>query len=472
MERIGFVTGSLAEAPLRRLVSQLGNEVGFEAEVFVARISVAALMTASWLKAKIRFENPVNRVIVPGWCTGDLAMLEAELLVPIVRGPKDFRDLPEYFQRPKRPETYGDYNVVILAEINHVNRMSAKQVLLEAQSLVADGADIVDLGCTPGEEWTEITDVVKFLRDAGVRISVDTFNSTEASLATKAGAELVLSVNSTNRKRAVDWGCEVVAIPDAMDESWFETLASTVDYLASQKIPFRLDPILEPIGVGLAASLGRYIETRRRFPQTPILMGVGNVTELTEVDSVGVNALLIGFCQELAIESVLTTQVIHWAKSTVREIDIARRLMKHAVDRGVLPKHLDDRLVVTRAGKPSPITANELEDLKAKIRDRNFRLHVSEGKIHAINRDRHVADSDPFTIFEQLGVEDPSHAFYLGWEMMKATLALQLDKRYVQDEALGWGHLTVEEISHRDRKRQRRPSGSSGDMDAEDADER
>ena len=61
------------------------------------------------------------------------------------------------------------------------------------------------------------------------------------------------------------------------------------------------------------------------------MMGVGNLTELTDVDSAGVNTLLIGFCQELAIGSVLTTAVINWARSSVREIDLARRLAYHAV---------------------------------------------------------------------------------------------------------------------------------------------
>ena len=80
---------------------------------------------------------------------------------------------------------------------------------------------------------------------------------------------------------------------------------------------YRLDPIIEPIGMGFADSLGRYIEMRRRYPDAAIMMGIGNLTEMTEVDSAGVNALLIGFCEELAIGSVLTTQVINWSRTAV-----------------------------------------------------------------------------------------------------------------------------------------------------------
>ena len=79
-----------------------------------------------------------------------------------------------------------------------------------------------------------------------------------------------------------------------------------------------------------------------------MMMGIGNLTELTDVDSAGINALLMGFCQELGIESVLTTQVINWARSSVRECDVARRLAFHSVTNHVLPKHVDDRLVLLR----------------------------------------------------------------------------------------------------------------------------
>src|SRR4029079_19107098 len=138
----------------------------------------------------------------------------------------------------------------------------------------------------------------------------------------QAGAELVLSVNRSNRDAAPDWGCEVVAMPDVI--ATLEGLDETIQFLDTKKVKFRLDPILEPIGFGFAASLGRYLETRRRYPAFPIMMGIGNLTELTDVDSAVGTTLLIGFCQELAIGSVLTTAVINWARSSVREIDLAR----------------------------------------------------------------------------------------------------------------------------------------------------
>src|SRR6185503_4532880 len=98
--------------------------------------------------------------------------------------------------------------------------------------------------------------------------------------------------------------------------------------------PFLVDPIIEPIGFGFAASLGRYLEVRRRHPDVEMLMGIANLTELTEADSTGVTALLIGFCQELGIRNVLATEVIHWGRGAVREAVIAAELMHFAVSRG------------------------------------------------------------------------------------------------------------------------------------------
>ena len=56
------------------------------------------------------------------------------------------------------------------------------------------------------------------------------------------------------------------------------------------------------------------------------------------------------------------------------------------------------------------------------------------------------------TFFDELQRRDPvdpSHAFYLGWEMAKAVTALTLGKNYTQDQALRWGFLTVPEGTHR-----------------------
>src|SRR5207245_6095090 len=182
-------------------------------------------------------------------------------------------------------------------------------------------------------------DAVRALRDAGLRVSIDSFNAAEVEAAVAAGAELVLSINRKNMATARPLferhGCEFVVVPE--EPATLEGLDETVQFLHGAGVPFRIDPVLEPIGFGFAASLGRYLDVRRRYPDAAMMMGVGNLTELTDVDSAGVNVLLAGFCQELGIKSVLTTEVINWCRSCVRELDFARRLVGYAVREQVLP---------------------------------------------------------------------------------------------------------------------------------------
>jgi dihydropteroate synthase-like protein len=243
-----------------------------------------------------------------------------------------------------------------------------------------------------------------------------------------------------------------VAIPDTPEQ--LDSLDRTVETLARWNVPFRIDPILEPIGLGFAASLGRYLDVRRRYPDAAMLMGVGNLTELTDVDSAGINVLLLGFCQELGIRSVLTTEVINWSRSSVREIDLARRLMFHARELGVVPKRIEPNLVLLRDPKLREHGEEGLAELARSIADRNFRLFAERGQIHVLNHQMHLRGSDPFSLFEQMCQReaiDPSHAFYLGYEMAKAVTALTLGKNYTQDQALRWGFLTVPETGHRNR---------------------
>ncbi len=452
-ERLHFVTGKLAEPSLRRVLEDLAPRAGFSYTVEVLNITVAALMTADWVARRIKAPADATRVLLPGLVKGDLQPVREAAAKPVELGPKDLRDLPTHFgQSQGPPSDYGRYDIEILAEINHANRLSREAILSWAERLRSDGADVIDLGCTPGEPWAAIGETVVALREAGHRVSVDSIVSREVAAATAAGAELVLSVNQSNRDAAADWGCEVVVVPD--DPVTLAGLDATVELLTARGVKFRLDPVLEPIGFGFAASLARYHEVRRRYPEAEMLMGIGNLTELTDVDSAGVNVMLLAFCEEVGVRSVLTTEVINWARSSVRECDLARRLVYHAVRQRVLPKHLEPRLVMLRDPRLLEYGEVGLAKLAAQIKDRNFRVFVERGELHLINSAVHLHGRDPFELFTQLLATQPekldaSHAFYLGYELAKAVTALTLGKQYTQDEALDWGFLALPERSGR-----------------------
>jgi dihydropteroate synthase-like protein len=379
--------------------------------------------------------------------------------------------LPEFLGgKSKRPAEYGAHNIQIIAEINHAPRLTLQTILAQARQLAADGADLIDVGCDPGGPWAGVADCVRALRDEGLRVSIDSLDPREIAPAVKAGAELVLSVNSSNRDAAADWGCEVIVLPD--DFPTLGGLDQTVEHLALAKVPLRIDAVLEPIGFGFAASLGRYLEVRRRYPDVEMMMGIGNLTELTDCDSAGINTLLLGFCQEQGIRSVLTTQVINWARTSVRECDLARRLVHYAVGHRVPPKRLEPKLVTLRDSKVLETGEQTIEQLAEGIKDKNYRIFAERGEVHLVSAGLHLTERDPFLLFERLmhpgfggandhhqpAKVDPSHAFYLGYEMCKAAIALTLSKQYRQDESLDWGYLTVEEESHRLKRANATPS--------------
>jgi hypothetical protein len=334
-EVIHFVTGRLAEPSLRKVLEKVSAQAGFEYSIQSLPITVAALMTPDWIAKHIAVPTAATKVILPGYCDGDLTSLQSLTPIPVIVGPKDVRQLPRFFGQEQNAPQLDKWDIDIIAEINHAPRLALAEILEIANSYRSAGATLIDVGCEPNSMWNGVGECVKALIDSGHRVSIDSLNPQEIGPAAKAGAELVLSVNASNREQAIDWGCEVVVIPDDIRD--INSMNSTIEWLCKHNVPLRIDPILEPIGLGFSASLKRYIQTRERWPDAEIMMGIGNLTELTDVDSAGVNLILLAICQELGIRSVLTTQVINWSRSSVKECDIARRLVYHAIHETVPP---------------------------------------------------------------------------------------------------------------------------------------
>src|SRR5207249_918512 len=97
MARTLFVTGKLAEPALRRLLAELGPKAGLDYSIAVLPITVAALASTSWIVRHLTPPADVERILLPGLCQGDMDVFSPWGPMAVERGPKDLRELPDFF---------------------------------------------------------------------------------------------------------------------------------------------------------------------------------------------------------------------------------------------------------------------------------------------------------------------------------------------------------------------------------------
>lgn len=435
-EHILFLTGKLAERQLRRILEEIQPD--FSYTVHQLGLSVAALMTAEMIGRRLKDTFGATRVLVPGRCRGDLEALSADMGIPFQRGPEELRDLPEFFGRKSRPPDLSRYDIRIFAEITDAPKLGTDGILRQAGDYRRAGADVIDLGCLPSTPFAHLEEALTALKGEGHTVSVDSLENDDLLRGGKAGADYLLSLHEESLWIAEEVAAVPIVIPATHGD--LESLDRAIEILNRRGRDFIVDPILDPIHFGFSDSLVRYHRVRQRHPDVEIMMGIGNLTELTHADTAGINAILLGICSELGIRHLLTTQVSKHARRAVKEADLARRVMFAARETNSLPKHIDDGLMALHERSPFPYTADEIRDLASRIHDPSYRIQISPEGIHIFNRDGCRTATDPFALYPDLGVEkDGGHAFYLGVELARAQIAWQLGKRYSQDEALHWG---------------------------------
>ena len=437
MEHIVFLTGHLALPGLERVLNGL-DDAPFSWEVRDLGLQVAALMTCEMVQRRLPRPLQADRLILPGRCRGDVQSLCEHFGLPVQRGPEELKDLPRFFDRAAVPVDLSRWQTAIFAEIVDAPRLTVEQIVQRAQRLAADGADVIDIGCLPDTPFDHLADAVQALKAVGLAVSVDSVNPQELLRGGRAGADFLLSLTLDTLWVADEVAATPVLIPRTPSDE--DSLSAAIELMQQRGRPFLADPILDPIPFGFTRSIVRYQHLRDRFPEVAIMMGIGNLTELTEADTSGINALLLGLCAELEVSAVLTTQVSGHARRAVREADWARRIMHAARQQQMLPKGLSDQLMTVHAKHPYTDTPQEIAATAAAVRDPNFRVQVSEQGLHVYNRDGERRGLGAFELWPQLGLEnDASHAFYMGVELAQAEIAWRLGKRYVQDQPLDWG---------------------------------
>jgi dihydropteroate synthase-like protein len=448
-ERILFLTGRLAQNRLEKVLQGM-EPTTFGWSVLSVGVKVAALMTEPILMRRLPRPIKADRVIVPGRCRADLTRLAQEFGVPFQRGPDELKDLPMFLGRAGAALDLSRHALRIFAEIVDASQLSLKAILARAEVLRVEGADVIDLGCLPDTPFLHLEDAVRELKARGFAVSVDSADADELRRGGLAGADYLLSLTERNLAIAEETGARPVLIPAQHGD--LASLYRAAEDAEKRGLTAILDPVIDPIHFGFADSLWRYREARARLPEAEMLMGTGNLTELTDADSVGVTALLLGICSELAIANVLTVHVGSHTRRTIQEHDAARRIMYAAAADHSLPRGYGRALLQVHDQKPFPYTSREIAEISTQVKDDNYRIEAAEDGIHVYSRGGHFVAQDAFALFDKLGVKtDGAHAFYLGAELTKAEIAFQLGKRYAQDEPLDWGCATDPRAEDRTR---------------------
>jgi len=437
-EHLLFLTGKLAQKRLHSILEEMAP-TEFSYEIRNIGVSVAALMTAQMISRRLKDIKGFDRIIVPGLCRGDLTQASESLGIECVRGTIDLKDLPAFFGRDCKPVDLSQQNVKIFAEIVDAPMVSIENILQRAEKYRRDGADVIDIGCLPDTPFPHLEETIQALHKAGFKVSVDSLEEDDLLRGGKAGADYLLSLKESTLWIAEEVDSIPILIPETHGD--MESLYRTIETFAEKDRLFYADAILDPIHFGFTESVIRYHELRQNCPDIKIMMGVGNLTELTEADTTGINAMLFGMISEMDLNAVLATEVSPHCRTAVKEADMARRIMFAAKKDSSLPKGLDSSLLGMHARKPFSYNSEEIHEFYQDVKDPSYRVQVSEEGIHVYNRDGIESSVNPFELFPSLDLlqEDAPHAFYMGVELGRAQIAWQLGKPYMQDEELDWG---------------------------------
>jgi len=518
-----LVTGLLAEKTVKRYA----KESNIETSVLTLKVPVAALLAPEQIAKALKKTDArdFDVILVPGLIRGDTSVIADSVGKPVFKGPRYAADLPtvldalgrvklstvtpacdllreELRQKALREleaveknrdallqkpgniligelAVGKDFPMRVLAEIVDAALMPSDEIQRLAKHFVKMGADVIDVGMVAGESRpSDARRAVEAVKKAvNVPVSIDTLDPDEIREAVAAGADLILSADAGNVEQIAPFAADVavVVIPTNQREGYFP--AKTEDRIRFleeiMKKAKRLgmkrligDLILEPSYV--LESLVAFRDFAVRNPDVPLFVGVSNVTELFDADSIGVNALLTHLSAEVNASMLLATEKSSKAKGSVREEVIASKMMFLAKKRGSVPKDLGIDLLVLKDKRKHEEAYDKAMEAEAQVTLANeeaapalldpcgvFRITVDRNAetIVALHFTTSEADK-PSNIVKgktaeavyakivEMGlVTKLDHAAYLGSELAKAEVALKTGKEYIQDRTLFNGLL-------------------------------
>ena len=513
-----LVTGLLAEETVRNYA----QKSIVKTDVLVLKVPVAALLNPTYIANALKKMRPCDFdvVLIPGLVFGDAVVVAEAIGIPAFKGPKYAADLPtvlnalgqislstvtpacemldeelrrkamlelslidenrDVFLKRRCNFLIGDlavgkdFPMRVMAEIVNSPYLSTGEIQRLAESYVKAGAEIIDVGMVAGESRpAEAKRAVGAIKSVvNVPVSIDSFDPLEIEEAVDSGVDLVLSVDAGNVEDVAPFVFDVpvVVVPTNQHKGYFPSIVGErVDFL--EKIINKArelgvvkiigDLVLEPTDV--SGSFSGFREFSGRNPNVPLLVGVGNVTELLDADSVGVNALLARLSSEVGASILLTTEESDKTQGSITEASIAAKMMFLAKKRRSFPQDLHLDLLVLKNKRMHGEPYNPEEEVKAKVFnsveeskstrfDAEGLFKISVDRINEVIAAMHFKTQEAekpsviikgrtaggiYTRISEMGLlSSLEHAAYLGMELAKAEVALVTGKDYIQDSQL------------------------------------
>lgn len=514
--RVLLVTGRLAVPVVLEAAKRCPSK--YTVDVRVLPVDVAALATPrlilrhlkKWVKA-----GRYDVVMVPGAVQGSLRDVGDALGIKIVKGPMHAVDIPAVLDlcdpsslSPDDPAdvVLGDYvgeqakrilsdveaslksrehilvgdllvpvsppPLRVISEVSEVHSLEDAELLRVVGRRIEEGADIISLGFEAGVSRPgDVRKAVRLVKERfDVPVALDSIIPAEIEAGVEAGADMVMSLEAGNIGKVAEKldGVPAVVIPYDSGRGLYprsapekvEMLNKLVDEALRRGVRHVVaDPVLDPVSPrgpgGALESLAAYRRFKRLRPEIPMLLGAGNVAELMDADTIGVNALLVMLGAEAGASMVLVVEKSAKASGSTREAALASQMATIAWAKESPPKDLGIDLLVVKEKRrvQVPLDAADAEIVDASEALEHpldplgyFRVRVNhdEGVIEALYRGAKgkilIRGRDARLIRDEVLrrglVSSLSHAFYLGIELGKAEAALEMGKNYVQEEKL------------------------------------
>jgi dihydropteroate synthase-like protein len=466
--RILLPTGAATEQMVRKAAA------GYDADVVVTG-EIASFLTPHHLRELLK-KGVYDLAVVSGMCTASFEQVERESGVPVYLGPRHAADLAlilpvlgsvtlsrtvpadDFLTSKKREDAMhqvremerdagadfiirgvkigGESRMKVLAEIMDAHRCEGIREMTERY--FASGADIVDLGFGFDATPEDVRNVFSLLEGIDLPLAVDT-QDPALIRAALGRADIVLSLQERNLpkvgKEVAEAGAAAVIVPGA------GTLAKNIALAKRAGIPCIIaDPLLQPAGSGLVKSLKNFRKTRY-----PLFFGAGNVSELLDADSIGINALLAATAMEVGAAVIFTSEHSDKTRGSIREMRKATEMMALARDRPY-PKDLGIDLLILKEKRrrcEPPLDYDTIipaKDLPEEIEydpKGNFRIGIEGDRIVAVIHGKAVQGKRwqdvLYTLLSQGDVSLLDHAGYLGRELYKAELAIRYGRSFEQD---------------------------------------